>query len=802
MRTPAMLALATGLAITAAQAQVLRRVLDFPMESTGNVAIDDAGTVVYAVSTTNQFGTNPGHLRQIIRWDPVTGVGAQLTDFEEGVEWVSVSDDGTWLAFVTRADLLGTNHDESAELYVMQSNGSGLTQLTSENVPLLVDRGVLAAVISGSANRVAFVGKINPLGTNPTYLSALFVIDLNGANLRQLGLGVAPTPIQESPPSIYRPGPGFDISDDGARLAYVTGGREIARINANGSGGLTFPGTTNAADVAISGNGVRIAFTFGPPGARNVRIRTYDGTMSFAVGAGEVPRITDDGTSVYMARYAAEPVVGGLWRMPATGGAGATLISADTQPAALSGSGNRVVARGSEILAMDNAGANVQQLTTTTLATGAYEFTMSSDASTIHFVSNMDPLGTNPTHDYEYFSYELATGQFWQRTGAGPPEYYWLTVISPDDGSVFFASDSDPAGQNPCGDYQLFRLHPGGTYTQLTACGEQMPSNRRWFSVHPNGEVVAFLAYVGNDIELVSVHGDGSSRTSLAGSAYITYPGSMSVAGTGPETWVAYTAGNSTLADGGVFRVKADGTALQRLTPWFDDYFPSISADGSVVAWWSEANYGSNPDQSHEVFVFDDATQTIQQITNNELFSFYPLVTQDGQWVFSGLRRFHVPSNTPQFLVAHGIPDATGSRWLVVADDFTVTRHLFGAAPDGLSIFLADANATPSFVVGKDSPTVLSWDFSPFSLRFDVIRGSVANLAIAGNAVSLGPVTCVENDSPDNHTRGHGDPADPAPGEAFFYLFSGNVGSTATAGSYGQGSGGRERVAGAGGCAP
>ena len=42
----------------------------------------------------------------------------------------------------------------------------------------------------------------------------------------------------------------------------------------------------------------------------------------------------------------------------------------------------------------------------------------------------------------------------------------------------------------------------------------------------------------------------------------------------------------------------------------------------------------------------------------------------------------------------------------------------------------------------------------------------------------------------------------PRPGEAFFFLYRGSVGVAASTGSYGQGTGGRERTAGAGGCNP
>ena len=97
---------------------------------------------------------------------------------------------------------------------------------------------------------------------------------------------------------------------------------------------------------------------------------------------------------------------------------------------------------------------------------------------------------------------------------------------------------------------------------------------------------------------------------------------------------------------------------------------------------------------------------------------------------------------------------------------------------------------------------VLTWDPSPGSIRYDVIRGSITGLAIAGSTVDLGPVVCLEDDSPDNHTQGFEDAAIPAPGEAFFFLYRGSIGFEAVAGSYGQGSGARERVAGAGGCNP
>src|SRR3990172_1375625 len=71
--------------------QMVRNLTDLPGESYDpwHIALDDLGSVVYTVSSTNQFGTNPRYSWQIFRWDPASGVGSQVTSFAKGVEFVS-----------------------------------------------------------------------------------------------------------------------------------------------------------------------------------------------------------------------------------------------------------------------------------------------------------------------------------------------------------------------------------------------------------------------------------------------------------------------------------------------------------------------------------------------------------------------------------------------------------------------------------------------------------------------------------------------------------------------------------------
>jgi len=138
--------------------------------------------------------------------------------------------------------------------------------------------------------------------------------------------------------------------------------------------------------------------------------------------------------------------------------------------------------------------------------------------------------------------------------------------------------------------------------------------------------------------------------------------------------------------------------------------------------------------------------------------------------------------------------DSTGTRTLILGPN-DLTSHTTGS-----TLFIADQNVKQKLYVGKTSPTSLSWDADPQSKRYDVIRGDLANLGIAGATVNLGSVTCLENDSPDNNIAGFEDTAQPNPGQVFFYLHRGTIGHPAVTGSYGQGTGARERVAGTGAC--
>lgn len=114
-------------------------------------------------------------------------------------------------------------------------------------------------------------------------------------------------------------------------------------------------------------------------------------------------------------------------------------------------------------------------------------------------------------------------------------------------------------------------------------------------------------------------------------------------------------------------------------------------------------------------------------------------------------------------------------------------------AIDGASPFCAAVPEVTNLRVHKTAPE-FTWDPAPGAGGYDLLRGGLENLAFAGAVVDLGPVSCIDLDSPDTATEK--DPLQPATGKAFLYLVRVHHGVA----SYGASSSGAERVPGSGDC--
>jgi len=810
-----------GLAAATARAQVVREIKDLTTEDFSSVAIDRAGRVIYSVSTSNQYGTNPGHRQEIFRWDAASGVGEQLTSFEEGVLFVSVTDDGQWLAFVSNGDLTGANHDESAEVFVMHPDGSGLAQLTND-VSLAGD-GATTAKISGSGNRVAFASDVDPLGTNPGRTPHLFVVERDGTNLVQLGESIS------GGNSSY---PRSAISDDGNRVAFLTIANtapalEIFSVPADGSSAaaIVATGTSSRAAIALSGNGQTIVFQ----DDSTIFKVNWDGTGAVTqLATGGSPTITDDGQTVVYANA-------GTISKISIDGTGASPIGSGYASWALSGDGSRIALEtfddsnyyfsDKELNTMDASGGSVQQMTSLTPDRGFVGSPqILASGSRIYFASNRDLLGSNSAHTVELFTINQdGSGLAHVTSIAGGRSFDDYTVS--DSGLVVFESWNDLTGQNTCHVFQVFKVNTNGTgLTQVTGCVGS-PFHRFSPQVLYNGQYIVYQGEdrVGSNLdgsaELFRVAANGTGVTPITSDNDDQYKYPRLSASAGIQ-YVAYNSGSNLdgqnpLGLAQVFRVPLFGTTSQRVTadPDYNSRNPDISGDGTKIIWWSKADFvGSNPSHKGQIFLWDATTSLKRQLTSttkDDIYG-YQRLSRDGAWVYyfgqDGLARVSVATGAVQRVSGFGHGNSSFSIEFAIDSGAShavfVGQDVIDQSPSTYSIFVADQTVKPQLGVGKSAPTLLTWDPDPDALRYDVIRGDVAHLAITGATVDLGPVTCIEDDSPDNHTRGLEDPTQPVPGQAFFYLYRGTTGPSALTGSWGQGTGARERVAGAGSCNP
>ncbi len=871
------LAVFAGLAAGPAGAQVVRQLTDIKTSLPGPPALNDAGTVVFAGSSTNQFGGNPDYSFEIARWDAASGAGALVTNSVPGVTaLVSITDDGQWLAFPSPADLAGRNHDQSVELFVMKSDGSTVSQLTDD--PSVIAASVTQVVIAGSGNRIVFLANTDPLGLNPDHRTQLFLVNRDGSGLRQL--------TQFASGSIGSIG----ISDDGARLSFVYNGDplgqnadlgdEIFALNYDGTGLRQLTDCAagyGASSPSLSGNGLKVAFQsdndFDGSNAAHqdeVFVVNYDGTgrrqltktvnllLPPMTGG---PSITDDGLWVFF--YSDHTTLFGnldgnfeIWKIK-TDGTGlkaltSSLIDVGSLMPTVAGGGTRVafyslanLTGGNpngepQLFVMDGNGAGLRQLSNSTLVFLSSP-DLSPDGSQVAFIHNDRVLGNNEIWRAKTDGSEvgpvtaLASGQ------ANAPRF------AADSRTIVFSSDTTATGNSDASE-EIFKIDvTGSDLVQLTSGASgatcQNPAVARAASVvvfDCDGDLAGGNPDLSREIFKVNLDGTGLQQLTFGPVGAIADVPRVDETG----AWVVFESNADLVAggnpDGGyeIFRIRTDGMGLEQLTSdaLHDSRAPDISGGGGTIVYSSTADpLLLNPEFNSEIFVYEPATAARRQLTAfAKGSSGGPRISGDGRWVYfeSSAPVFEDNPNQPvsmfrapaaggaieragglQAGFGGGLPLSLGGLPLslgggggaAVSRDgeravFARTGNITGGNADMLpEICLIDRLAPVRIRPGRTSPTIVSWDVESGPVRYDIARGDVANLRAEGGVVDLGTVSCLENDSPDASTAGFGDPEDPAPGRALFFLYRGAQGLSSP-GSYGRSSAGLERTPAAGDC--
>ena len=723
------------------------------------VALSGDGTRLTFASTSNLTGNNPQHAGQVFVADRDGSDLAQVTSAPGGaVDHLWISDDGTRLAFSHNGNLTGGNGDGNEEVYSMAVGDAAPRQITSST-----SGNSTGANISGDGNTLVWESTANPTGGNGDGLLEIFAADWTTATITQVTNSTGTGGRQSR-----QPWP----TDDGQQIFFASnqapvtsqGIYEIFKINRNGTGltRLTTIGQ-DAEHPVVSGGGER----FGT---------WLEGGMYTATGSG---------TGVLKLINRAVPDVG----YPD--------LSTDGMKISLEGTWN---------------------------ATG-----LNPDGSLeVFFTQRTGPL--NPLV---------------QLTQLGAGDYAGRNVMDGAGTRVYYESSGNPLGTNTDHNGEIFGINTDGTgLRQYTSCTSAIGAFSGYPEVSDNGSKIAFTSVCnltggnadqGGEIFLVNPNGTGLVQLTSAPSPspferYVYWPRLDSTA-----TWITFSGnanlgGTNTEGNFEVWRMKTDGTSRTQLTSTAADhsFYPDISGDGTKVVFLSQADLtGQNTDHNADVFLWTSGAvpplRQLTQTTGEDNASVR--LSRDGRYVYfiSKYRFGETPAtgtnywlyrvDTGTFAIERsggfGSEASTFTWWPAVSGDGSKVVYATESgdasgrnADDYWEINLVDYSVPNAPIPSPGLvPTTTTFEEEPGALNFDVIRGDVASLSADPTNVFLGPVLCLENDSGDANTAGFPDPDSPGEGEVFFYLFRASKGIAAGPGSYGTGSPGKVRVAGAGDCA-
>ena len=855
----------------AAPAGVVRNATNSKTVSFDWVMFNGTGSELFIATSSDQFspGSNPDHVFQIAVFDPTTGVGTQLTTFTEPLTHLrhnlAVSEDGQWLAFVSHGDQVpGQNGNRSSEVFVLNRATMQLIQVTHDNStqPGQVTR----VALSGDGSRIAFASSSNLTGGNPQHAGQVFVVDPNGSNLTQLTNAPGGTVDHLW---ISDDGSRLAFSHNG----NLTGGNadgnfEVYSIAVGDAAPRQITSSTigNSTGANISGDGNTLVWesTANPTGGNAdglLEIFTAPWTTptiaqvtnSTGTGGGRESRQpwpTDDGLQIFFASNQQPVTSQGVYEIfkinkNGTGLTRLTTIGQDAEHPVVSGGGERFGTwlEGGMYTAT-GTGTNLLKLIDRKIPEQGYP-DLSTDGKKVSLEGKGSPTGLNADGSLEVF-FINASGTQTQLTQLGASDYAGRNQMDGSGTRVYYESSGNPLGTNADHSGEIFGINTDGTgIRQYTTCTSAIGAFSGYPDVSDNGAKIAFASVCnltggnadqGGEIFLVNPDGTGLVQLTTAPSAtpferYVYWP---RLDATG--TWIAFS-GNANIAGGNtegnfeVWRMQTNGTNRTQITnqALYDSFYPDISGDGSRVVFLSRADLiaGQNADHNGEVFLWEPAAvpplRQLTASTGGENSSVR--ISRDGEYAFfiSTYRFGETPvTGTNNWLYRVTLDTGTIERaggfaseasnfiwWPAVSGDgskvvyATETGDASGRNPDDYwEINLVDY-AIPNAPLPSPgpAPTTTTFEEEPGALNFDVIRGEVGSLSADGTNVFLGPVVCLENDSGDANTVGFPDPDTPSPGQVFFYLFRGSKGVGAGAGSFGTGSPNKQRLAGAGDCA-
>src|SRR5207247_7764875 len=132
----------------------------------------------------NLLGTNPGDQAAIYRMETDGSGLAQVTHLSGADAYdPSIAADRSTIVFSSNANPLGQNADRSWEVFLIHADGTGLRQLTTTSG---TDAYSLEPRISANGAVIVFTAYSNLTGGNADRSTEIFSVNSDGTDLRQL----------------------------------------------------------------------------------------------------------------------------------------------------------------------------------------------------------------------------------------------------------------------------------------------------------------------------------------------------------------------------------------------------------------------------------------------------------------------------------------------------------------------------------------------------------------------------------------------------------------------------------------
>ncbi|MCP3979221.1 MAG: hypothetical protein GY716_07830 [bacterium] len=522
----------TGLFLIDPDGSNLDPVATGPGSDPWRVRISDDGLRLMFHSYGDMTGGNADGSLEIFVEDADGSDLRRLTDTSTGAWIGDFSGNGGTVAFVATDNLTGGNPSQNAQIFAVEWDGTGLRQVT--NFPTFV---VPAPSLRDDGGLLVYdaediLWEIGTDGTGQRQLEGAF--QLQGPSVSGNGKTVAymtfqglkvRDDIQSGPRPLtwenWLDSKTPDISSDGNTVifgstfpTYVN--RDLFRVNRDGSDleqVTTF--LTSVESYALSGDGSFLIATArsSPDGQTSTnssqiyRLELASGNTtalsnftSYVDGIQEVD-VSTDGSRLTFVPVPLLLQDTELFCMNTDGSGMTSLIvtPGDIRDARIDGSGTWLTFAGRddllpgqnpefgwEVFRMRCDGTGLTQISSGPEV--AWEPDISDDGLRVAYVSQQDPLGTNPGHLRNVFLYEVDTATTRQLSFVAPGETAWQARISGDGSTVYFTART--ALFEETGELELYRVSAtGGPIRRSNA----RPGEVREFATDHSGDRVVFL---------------------------------------------------------------------------------------------------------------------------------------------------------------------------------------------------------------------------------------------------------------------------------------------------------------------